>query len=448
MSKILTVLFASLLIVSCSKKKSSDPDMVTYDVTIETNNMVSNDSSSTGSGSQKLSPELQEMKDKINSKQPVSFKKLTNLYIDEHVASSKYIKTEMKDDGEGKSVVTTNHGQLLSDLSSFITVASAGVSKQYFSQKSIYEKTVETRAGKQLVYNRDAVTLKDVELETKLQCFSGTALNLAVSRTVYTGHEYRGQNLVVVFSRGHVSPGQMVSIQGKWHLFEVETTQSGDAVNYYGMASSVYDRVVIDAELFVLSEIFKNEMTIEQQVTLRDSIIQKTADKYGLPKDILSKMTSSSGSTGLRVSGGGSSNSENDPFNSSLFSFGDMQTPAGDQPRTQGGSAQDAIQLINDLNKPQTGMSVQMIEEKPVVTMDDILAMSCEDFMDRYSAYAVNSEGYSYRREYSPNCRIKPYARHYDAHYEAYVYWFGVGNHEIGIPERVLGLSGDGESYH
>jgi hypothetical protein len=123
---------------------------------------------------------------------------------------------------------------------------------------------------------------------------------------------------VVIFTRGHVLPGFIqFNKLGQMNLYGIETTADGRAVIDYGKTSSISGEIrVLDAQQFMMVELFKNEINDFQGLY---GEMLKTMALYGFSTDEFKalELSASSGKT-------------DDILNASLLGFGRSNVAAGD----------------------------------------------------------------------------------------------------------------------
>jgi len=200
--------------------------------------------------------------------------------------------------------------------------------------KPTLEKTIETVAGKPIVYNKDADSIADLHEENKLQCSSGSMFHQAACRILYGAAEYTNKNFVFIYESGHILPAQMTqSEDGSWTLTGFETTASGTALVDYGQVASLDGAFrIVDAELVFLTEIFREHISNWEEFIQFG--LTYTAEKYGIPlKKLEAKIPEPKENKG----------------ESSAFAFGTPQVRPGDQER-QHIERIERIQLIKILS--------------------------------------------------------------------------------------------------
>ncbi len=126
--------------------------------------------------------------------------------------------------------------------------------------KITYENEIAERfhKGEELVYNINAVTVVDPIVNNRMQCYSGTNLFLILDELRMLPQKHK----VVIFKSGHVLPGFITIKNNQMNLIGIETTASGKAQVDYGPTAQISGGIrVFDAHQFLLSELFKDEIT-------------------------------------------------------------------------------------------------------------------------------------------------------------------------------------------
>ncbi len=319
--KVVTCVLAAGFMQGCTKHKDSsvNKDLVKYDLKLD---LKSGDDLKANGKS--LSGPEQKLAEAINAGESVSFKEVSRLFA--YRQSKKYdaaykqsIQAGISD--EYSDSLANNHVHFLELLSAPLK------NKNYMTLKSQYEQSIEDKNGQKIVYNRDANLTPYVQDQTKLQCSSGTNLNLLVTRMSREGLDYRAENYVVVFTKGHVQPAQFIRIGDTWNLFAVEATSAGDAIHNLGRGSSLNGCMrVIDADSYMVAELFKGKLQKSAKSALVSNLEIQTAKKYNIDLE-------KTNATCARGVGSASSDDDSDE----LFGFGTSNVPAGDQERVVSG---------------------------------------------------------------------------------------------------------------
>jgi hypothetical protein len=286
-----SVLIASCLsaVLGCSDKNkkaaSADGDQVTYNLPLVVKASAP--------------AEIREFAGKITNQKPVSFRAITAMLIKKHA----------------KSVSAERLTEMIKE------VIPADESLNARKMKIAYEKAIESKLGRPLVYNKEKVNLADVLGEGKLQCYSGTYL-FELIRRQRGAQKFRAGQEVVIFTKGHIKAGYIERSANKTVVFGIETTESGGGghvVEVFTQNSKKAHSRIIDAEIFALVEVVQEHLVNGADV-LREAEKQ-TAAKYGFePMDVLEAA--------------GSGGSAEAMLNASIFGFGEVQVAEGDQART------------------------------------------------------------------------------------------------------------------
>ncbi|MBT4762132.1 MAG: hypothetical protein HOO06_10575 [Bdellovibrionaceae bacterium] len=306
----LFTLFLTLSTIACENKKVSlshldNNDLVKYnlDIQIATN---------------KTTPQqIFRLVQRINLGQPVSFKSLTDMIISDHL---KAYNTQ-----ENQNLSLTEIDKSLDTL-----VASINEKSDLGQEKLSYEdKLVKLSKTKKLMYNKAKVSLVHPIKQGLQQCYSGSILNLVLHRKQHSGKEFRTKNYVMIFTSGHVLPGQMIKEKGEWILMGLETTSSGKAYTKINSAKMLNSDIhVIDADMVSLLEVLKKHITAKSSGHLAWSIRKKSAKKYGI--SIPKFQPAYSASTGSQQS---PLSSKKDSLNSMPFGFGVAKVEEGNLDR-------------------------------------------------------------------------------------------------------------------
>lgn len=189
---------------------------------------------------------------------------------------------------------------------------------------AVEAKLKEKNGGAELPYNQDHVTIASPLRMGKLQCYSGSILNLLVMRQM-NAQDFLRQNMVMIFTPGHVLPGFMVAEGDSFRLVGVETTVSGKGRVDFGLAKDLKGAIrVVDAEAFVQVEALAEALPNEAEV--RDWAILKTAKLYGIPLETTEPSA--------KAVGGNDSSDPTTKINASMFAFGTpSNSTSGDRVR-------------------------------------------------------------------------------------------------------------------
>jgi hypothetical protein len=332
------------LAVACSDKSDSpNTDLITYDFKLQMDNMDS------------LNSEKKALIDNINNGKPVSFKSITGLYKADHIDAYANQTVEQiqglsaEQQGSLKTAEASRTKTRYSDISSTINT-------DLYSLKGTYEASLKGIFGEDLSYDVSKTTMGHPLIENQLQCFSGSALHLALGRDMVNGHLYLSQDNVVIFEPGHILPGRMEKIGDEYHLYGIETTSTGDAIVDYGSAKFLSQSIrVVEADLFVLFEVIKAGLNIKVNGGSNSFVrfaLERAALKYGIPLDQTESAVAKENAKpkmvlvpgGLAAAGGSMSALGGDgsnAFNSSEFAFGESIVQPGKRARTARGMSKD-----------------------------------------------------------------------------------------------------------
>ena len=254
----------------------------------------------------------------INSKQQVSFNSVTDL-------AQISFEAEYSEGKEANDELSRN---IISGRERINSIVPLGLNELGAAEiKLRMEEGLRGYFAGDLEYDVAKSSILDPLLENVAQCYSGTLLYTQVARRI-PGQTYRAKNFVTIFSHGHVLPGYAKSTGNGFELYGVETTQSGRAEKFYGnMDALPQGIVVVDADYFLLTEIFKGR--IRNACEVQNKVIEITAAKYGIsrPHGRCESGTALASRASARA---GFSRG-------SLFAFGTPSTPPGRRPRAASG---------------------------------------------------------------------------------------------------------------
>lgn len=299
----LFLLFSCLVLAGCDRnipQKSADAESVTYQLPLDFDETKT------------LRAEQVALGSGIKNGTPVSFSALTHELLESHLEAHEqaYGGDDLDRAAINKLVAELTHSQR--------------ETTDVFEAKKRYETKFEQLYGAPIAYDRDSVTLAFLQKVGALQCYSGTILQQLIWRTT---PGFRGQNPVVIFERGHVLPGFMRQENGQWNLYGIETTASDRGEVRYGSTSGLSGPiVVVDAESYVILEVFKGKLKNEAEVS--QIVVEQTARKYGID---LEKTRPSEDD---RKHGAADGARKIVP-NLSPFSFGEDATPMGRRDRSR-----------------------------------------------------------------------------------------------------------------
>jgi hypothetical protein len=306
-------LFAAFSFSGCTKeKKAPHPDGIVFDFRLPVEPSTT------------LLPRAAALASKINAGQPVQVVDLNEALIEKQ--ESWYLKnTPGGPTGEHREFIATakNYGD-------------PGNPHDF---KVKYEAELERRYEPDgLRYRFDAVSTPHAVLEGVTQCHSGTVLNEIMTRNsvvLQSGKtsDYEKLKRVMIFESGHLLPGYVLPYEKTFRLYGIETTVSGQGIVDYGWTTKIKEPIrVVDANLFVVTEVFKSHLSASTLKKLSLEFLQKTAEMYNINLSQLERLISiMAGSLVKTTSVGGAKNriADSDPatysydtLNSSPFGFG------------------------------------------------------------------------------------------------------------------------------
>ena len=267
----LLVLILMFAAAACADEQPAaepeNPDLVFYDVQIDA------DTASMGEEKRKLL-------ERLNRGEKISFNAVTNLMVWDHedayaeerfdgtydAATAEQIREQLIEARTRLAAIIPNN---------LLTLSPGEVKAEYESALSDYF------GGKDLIYNRDKTNLMHALLEQRMQCYSGTTMYEVVSRQM-GAEEFRKRDRVVIFTKGHILPGYVRDMGDGPELFGIETTRTatGGPVRYGLLRDLGGQIVVIDAELFALTDIFRGR--IRNACELRNRVVRLTAERFGI----------------------------------------------------------------------------------------------------------------------------------------------------------------------
>lgn len=374
--KVLTPMLALSLLVGCNDSKNEISEDVVY-------KGFRLDLDESG-----LSQEQKDIAAKVNAEQAIPFTEITNAFVIEH--GNIYYQRIQNAGGLSLEGVSSSNGSV--DLESNNENPSKGFADAMFAvmklnfdmqkidinadlntikvQSEAFLK--EMQGGKDLVYNVEATSAYDLLTLNKMQCYSGTVYHTLQYRSGLR-KQYVNKNPVVIYTSGHVLPGYIANGE----LVGVETTAAGRAEIRYGVVAKLNSPMrVIDAEIFALSEIFKNHL--KNQVDFLDNALKQSAEKYQIPLDRLEALVAAAHTSGGTVS------AKSLMTNSDIMSFGNANVSRGDKQR--------------DIIERQTNEQPLLPEDQPVFITEGPVVLNNQIYSDmvlfRENAFMKNANGF------------------------------------------------------
>jgi hypothetical protein len=338
---------------------ASDPDLVTYSVEIKAD-------------ASKLSPAEALLLSQINSKKQVSFSDVTDLA--QLAIEEDYRNGQEESDELGRNILSARER-----INSIVPLGLNELSPAEIKVR--LEEGLRGYFAGDLEYDVARSSMLDPLLDNVAQCYSGTMLFTQVARRI-PGQTYRAKNFVTIFTSGHVLPGYAKSTGNGYELYGIETTQSGRAEKFYGNVDALpQGTVVVDADYFLLTEIFKGRL--ENACEVQNKIIELTAVKYGInrPQGRCDPAIASA-SSGTAFARGG------------LFSFGTPTTPPGRRSRAASGEGIENLAVPR--NMPMVGNAVASRRGGSAGSNERIYFSSGRaNFRDEEKVYFVEGESLS-----------------------------------------------------
>lgn len=219
--------------------------------------------------------EVQETLSRVSDKKKVSFDFVTDVVVLEHL--NEYNRS-------------TKQSEKFADLSKKISIYIDGLTVSDPHQFKIdYERRIQDINGSaEISYERNSISIADTAFQSNLQCYSGTVLNQVLMRKVQRAALFESSHWVVIQEPGHVLPGYVKQENGKWFLYGIESTVSGEGRVSYGLTEKIHAPIrVFDANEWAFIQIAKFFVTNSEEMAKVS--LKRTAEKYGLPLDVLEK---------------------------------------------------------------------------------------------------------------------------------------------------------------
>ncbi|MEW6057128.1 MAG: hypothetical protein AB1540_10990 [Bdellovibrionota bacterium] len=192
-------------------------------------------------------------------------------------------------------------------------------------------------------YLVSADSLVDVLKNGAAQCYSGTILFESLYRRTHSVQQFIDANRVVIHAPGHILPGFLVKESDlKWRLYGIETTVNGRGIVDYGATAELDSPIrVVDANDFLITEVFRKHLEPTKIEVFAQSVLKSTADRFAIPLEKLeAKIQALQGSQvksskpyAQAVYVAESGKWEGQKINSTLFGFGRADIPEGRQKR-------------------------------------------------------------------------------------------------------------------
>ncbi len=253
--KSIFIVFISLVFTACSSdSKDGDDSSKVYDLNVTPKpafNLAG------------MSALKTKVFNQLINKEAIKFSDITKLLIEEQI---RYYNVE---DFKSTSVDTITNW--IDDLTS---------STRFISDVEDIKPVYQTKNldMSEMKYNIVATSLPWILLDKKLQCHSSTILHQLVLRN---NVNFSKMNPVVILESGHVLSGYISTSTNGIKLIGIENTVKGKGIKRYQDLSN-YNGTnirIVDSELFVLVEIFKNEIKNVNEVAKQ--VLDLTAKKYG-----------------------------------------------------------------------------------------------------------------------------------------------------------------------
>lgn len=329
---------AILFLVACPSKKNQSQDnrdLVTYrfDEKLQLRNNV------------EVPGAIEDLVNKVNSQQPLSFMNLTQLKIQQE--AKEFFRLNEEDIVRSNDMTPAALEQL---MNAYLSTSTHQYAKEITEFKHLGEQKVKyedmaikkinaeqaadsspisaqnTTTIDQILYNKAAVTALHPIISARLQCYSGSSLNLLVNRQRLAGQDYHNEHFVVVMTAGHILVGEMIKKGDEWALRSTETTASDDGTDETLAKDLSTDAHVYMATDFFLIDVLKNYLEFSSS-DLIGSLRRSTAERYGIP---LPEAMVASGAQNVRNNSPLSASNKDKAHNWSPFAFGSVDVPEGD----------------------------------------------------------------------------------------------------------------------
>lgn len=216
---------------------------------------------------------------------------------------------------------------------------------QGLPSKENIDAVLESKLGKPLAYDPEAVTMFDVIHVDALGSESGSVLYSYVQLSSVTGAEYQKQNPVMILESGRYYPGRMIQQpNGRYRLVGMDLATSSHSLIDYGYGDELHQNLrvkarglrVIDGVTFLaihaLAEAFSDEQAYEDY---QSAALEKTALKYGIPYQELEEINRTKRDQP----------SPFDSFRRRPFAFGDSGKPIRLEKRPEGAGYANLAEL-------------------------------------------------------------------------------------------------------
>lgn len=151
--------------------------------------------------------------------------------------------------------------------------------------KNTFENRIEGQLNKEIIFNSETVNPIELIEQGEMQCYSGTTCYMLMDRISKSGENYERNNPVAIMTPGHVLPGYMELIKGKWHLKGIEMTAAGKAEIDYGPVSNLGKRkepiAFIGATDFLKLQITQEKTKANETRKVALKAFMEAIKKYG-----------------------------------------------------------------------------------------------------------------------------------------------------------------------
>ncbi len=207
--------------------------------------------------------------DKVQKKESIKVQELIDIILNRHVSEAPSF---------GNDTALTSEA-IVAQMQAAI---SAAASNDPSALKVQLETTQSQLSNTSVVYNSKATSVANFFRDSRLQCYSGTLLNVLLYKLSLKGMTDPSRIPVVIYESGHVLPGYIAQRGGDYRLFGVESTAEGTALIDYGFTNEVHEKVphalrVVLMNDFLVIEALKDKLLLD--VDTGKALIDIATDK-------------------------------------------------------------------------------------------------------------------------------------------------------------------------
>jgi hypothetical protein len=217
---------------------------------------------------------------------------------------------------QNKISIDINKNEIISELD-----------KRNYNKESIGESKRELfdlyQEKNEVLYNMDAINIFDLDRKSRFQCSSGT-WNIWSVYLELNPAAINSKNLVNIYTKGHILPGEVINENGVNILYGYESTVLGRGKVNFGDITQLSSAIrVVDFKFDFLLQALKGYYRGTK--ALRDEALQKTKEKFNLNLQRTESLISSDAFSVNKIK------IELKKLNQSVFSFGAKNVKKGDQ---------------------------------------------------------------------------------------------------------------------